>query len=214
MKTLLLSLWILAPIGVGAYHLGPGQDRLRADEAGEWIATAKAQLELAAQNTGTDEVAAGAAYAKAKAAIEEALALLPDDSSADALALRRGLRLERAKCRMFTSELPQANSELGELVRELADDPEADAAQLVAARDAFANSQYYMTWLLRLEGAGRADWEPRIESARQIYRLLAESAEARGDQRATTRFREDLEAAIRLERMEIGELQGLPLPSQ
>ena len=146
---------------------------------------------------------------KAKQAIDHALLLLPDDATH----LRRDLRIERAKCRMFTSELPQANGELAELVRELGEDG-ADPEQLARARDAYANSQYYLTWLMRLEGAGRADWEPHVESARQTYRLLAEDAEARGDAAATARHTEDLEAAIRLARMELSELQGLPLPSQ
>ena len=43
-------------------------------------------------------------------------------------------------------------------------------------------SQYYMTWLMRLEGLSADEWEPEIESARQTYRLLAEQAEAAGDQ--------------------------------
>ena len=71
-----------------------------------------------------------------------------------------------------------------------------------------------MTWLLRLEGKPREEWEPQIEAARQGYRLLAEDAERRGDQVLGRRSKEDLESAIRLERLQIQDLQGLPLPSQ
>ena len=53
-----------------------------------------------------------------------------------------------------------------------------------------------------------------MESARQAYKLLAEEAEKRGDAAAAKKHREDLEASIRLARMDLSELQGLPLPSQ
>jgi hypothetical protein len=71
-----------------------------------------------------------------------------------------------------------------------------------------------MTWLMRLEGSPRTEWEPEIQAARQNYKLLAEDALALGDTSATERGREDLESAIKLERMELKDLQGLPLPSQ
>ena len=40
-----------------------------------------------------------------------------------------------------------------------------------------AHAQYYMTWLMRLEGLGAEVWEPEAEAARQTYRLLAEDAD-------------------------------------
>jgi hypothetical protein len=43
---------------------------------------------------------------------------------------------------------------------------------------------------------------------------LATKAEAGTDQSSTKEAREDLESAIRLARMDLSELQGLPLPSQ
>ena len=97
---------------------------------------------------------------------------------------------------------------------ELAADPAADPTLLADARSTLANSQYYMTWLMRLEGLGREAWEPEVEAARQNYKLLAEEAEKRGDAAAAKKHREDLEASIRLARMDLSELQGLPLPSQ
>jgi hypothetical protein len=67
---------------------------------------------------------------------------------------------------------------------------------------------------MRLEGQPAEVWEPEIEGARQNYRLLAEQAAARGDAGALKKNQEDLESSIRLARMELSELQGLPLPSQ
>ena len=67
---------------------------------------------------------------------------------------------------------------------------------------------------MRLEGLTKEAWEPEIEAARQTYRLLAEQSESAGDTNAAKKNREDLESAVRLARMDLTELQGLPLPSQ
>ena len=71
-----------------------------------------------------------------------------------------------------------------------------------------------MTWLMRLEGKPREKWEPEIDSARATFKLLAAEATKRKDQKAAKRNLEDLEASIKLARMDLGELQGLPIPSQ
>ena len=208
MRKLLLTAWCLLPVGAGAYHYGPGQDQVLLDEAGRLMKTATAHAErarLLAEEEG-DEVAK-AAWAEAETAWAETLELLPEES----LATRREVRLERAKAQMFLSELPSANRELMGLVEEMVADEEADGELLRQARRTLANSEYYMTWLLRLEGAGREDWEPRIENARQNLKLVALEA---SDQGESEEVREDLEAVVRLARMELSELQGLPLPSQ
>jgi hypothetical protein len=67
---------------------------------------------------------------------------------------------------------------------------------------------------MRLEGEPREVWEPEIEASRQTYRLLAEQALAADDTAAAEGNQEDLEAAIRLARMDLSELQALALPSQ
>jgi hypothetical protein len=195
----------LLPLGGLAYHYGPGRARLVLDEAAAAVDEARAHARLAQGLSGED---ATAQWALASARFEAALSLLPKEHVPE----RRALTLERAKARMLCSELPQANAELRALVQELEAEPAADAALLFDARRTWANSEYYMTWLARLEGASEDEWQPRIEAARQVYKLLA-------DEPATTAetklgVQEDLEASIRLARMDLGELQGLPLPSQ
>ncbi len=197
MRTLVLLGWLLVPVMLGAYHYGPGQERLKLDDASALVAEAEGQ-------------AAAEDYGKAVETYGEALALLP----ADRVSESRRLRLERAKAQMLARQLPEANVELKALVEEVAADKSADPRLLADARDALANSQYYITWLMRLEGLGRDEWEPEIEGARQTYRLLAEQATTRGDSKAVERHQEDLESAIRLARMEPGELQGLAIPKQ
>lgn len=211
MKKSILCVWLLVPVAAGAYHMGPGQDRMLLDDAARLIADGEQHVARALEITANEgEQAAIGDWADAEAAYGEALGLLPDEPVRD----RRRLRLERAKCQMNISQLPKANSTLRGLVEELLADEGADAELLREARRAFANSEYYMTWLMRLEGAARETWEPRIEAARQTFKLLSEEASESGDDVACEKDREDLESAIRLARMDLSELQGLPLPSQ
>ena len=193
MRILLLSAWLLlVPVAL-AYHFGPGQTQQKLD------ATAKKLAE-----------AQKLAPAEAVEAFTEALKLLPDGYADEA----RKIRLQRAKVQMLAKQLPEAHADLTSLVDELSGDAAADPNLLAEARSVLANSQYYLTWLMRLEGLPREVWEPEIESARQIYRHLAEHSQTRGDAAAAKTHLEDLESTIRLARMDLSELQGLPLPSQ
>ena len=71
-----------------------------------------------------------------------------------------------------------------------------------------------MTWLLRLEGHAKEIWEPVIESSRQNYLAAADFALQAGTKPTEIKARENLEAAIKLARIDLAELQGLPLPNQ
>jgi hypothetical protein len=192
MRSVAIILWMLLPLAVVAYHLGPGQERSKGDEAAAW-------LERAAGHVAREE------WTEAVEAYEGALTTLP----ADAVPAQRRARLERARAAMKCSGLPEAHSDLTGLVAELQADPKADPALLRDARATLAGAQYYLTWLMRLEGLPREEWEPEIEAARQNYRLLAEQAVAPAER---TQRQEDLQAAIRLARMDLSELQGLPIP--
>ena len=66
-------------------------------------------------------------------------------------------------------------------------------------------------WNHKLEGLPDSAWEPEIEAARQEYKLLATSAVSSA---LAKQSGDDLEAAIRLARMDPAELYGLPIPSQ
>ena len=193
LRVFLLLGWFLVAGAATAYHFGPGQE----------------QAQLAAAAAAAEEAQFVVADAKV-AQLDAAIAALPSGRTAET----RTLRLAKAKAMMQSSQLPEANVELLALNEELAADPSTDPKLLADARDALANSQYYVTWLLRLEGEGPDAWEPEIESSRQIYKLLAENAEASGDTVNAARHREDLEASIRLARMDLSELQSKNLPKQ
>lgn len=211
MKKLVLFAWLLLPVGAFAYHYGPGQEHTREDAAASSLARAQSAAAKAREIAAREgDEAARDAWAEADEAYGEALDALPQGRPHE----MRSIRLERAKAQMFLSQLPQVRRDLEGLVEELATDPSADAALLADARGTLANSKYYMTWLLRLEGAAREEWEKEIESSRQIYKLLAEQAESQGDSKAAGRAKEDLESAVKLARADLRDLQGLPLPSQ
>ena len=211
MNRSLIALWLTLPVAAYAYHMGPGQEHMRLVEVAALIESADfhvAEAERIAAIDG-DEAAVGE-WTDAEADYAETLDLMP----AGRVAEIRRLKLERGKAQMFIAKLPIANGTLAGMVTELQNDPTADPELLADVQRTFATSQYYMTWLQRLEGAPREEWEPRIDSARQTFKLLASRAEAGTDQRKTKEAREDLESAIRLARMDLSELQGLPLPSQ
>lgn len=196
-RILILTGWLLLAVAGVTYHLtaGPSQEK----------------LDLAAARVDEAEMyAADKDFATAVEKYEQALAALPEGKKAEA----RTIRLEKAKAQMLAKQLPDAHGDLKMLVEELAADPAADQKQLAEARSAMANANYYMTWLMRLEGLPREQWEPEVEAARQTYKLLAEQAETAGDAAEAKKHKEDLESAVRLARMDLGELQGLPLPSQ
>lgn len=211
MRKLLLFVWLLVPVGAAAYHYGPGQELLRSDDASDAAtrATTLAREARAIAAAEGDQAARGT-WVEAEAAFAEALAELPG-TEVDAA---RKLRLERAKAQMFISKLPDARRELESLVDELEGDAAVEPGLLADARDALANAMYYNTWLMRLEGAPREEWEREIDSARQNYKLVAQNARGLGDESALAKTQENLESAIRLARMDIKDLQGLPLPSQ
>jgi hypothetical protein len=197
MRTFALLGWLIVPVLVGAYHYGPGQEKLQLDDVSRILAQA-------------DRLTTQEKWSEASSQYEKALALLPAGRVDEA----RRVRLQRAKVQMLDRQLPEASVALKELVDQIEADKSVDAKLRDDAREALANSQYYMTWLMRLEGIGADEWEPEVESARQTYRMLAEQADERGDKTSADKHREDLESTIRLSRMDLAQLQGLDLPKQ
>lgn len=194
-RKLWLYLWLAVPVGLLAFHQGPGKAWRARDLAGRHVEIARAAER--------DE-----SWAEAVLAYDQALATLPAGEDA----ARHSLQLARANARLFTGELPEAMADLDRLLEDLEAAP-AEAALERATREALASAQYHAAWLMRLEGADRAEWLQAADESRQNYRLLAEEAERTGDARLKDHHH-NLEAAIRLAQMDLSELQGLPLPKK
>lgn len=198
MRRILLVGWLVLPVGAWAYHEGPGQDRVA-------LEATNSVLEAAYR------AASGGDWKLAIREYEAALESLPKDPAAYDPRVAQRLQIELNKARMQSEGLIEARDELATLVEQLQADADADPTLLRDARQALARAQFYKTWLMRLEGLDRKVWEPEIEAARQNWRLLAERASSDSEM---TLHQEDLEAAVRLARMEMEDLQGLPLPSE
>lgn len=197
-KKLLTAAWLLLPVVLLAYHYGPGQAGLSRDLAAKALGAAR-------------QAEAKEEWADAAAHYADALAALPE---ADA-ARRLRLRLAQANARLMAGELPEAKADLEGL---LADVQRGNLGPALEAevRSGLASAQYYAGWLMRVEGAATDEWMAETESARQHFRLLAEQAS--GGQLAGTGqaadYQKNLEAVVRLQRMDLSELKGLPLPKQ
>ena len=195
MRKFLIFIWLLVPLGAAAYHFGPGQQSIKIDQAATHIGLAEKHL----INQEFDE---------AVIEFDEAISLLPKEN----ISTNNRLRLEKAKAQMQCSQLPEAYKDLLSMLSALNENTEP---QLIAdTKSTLANAQYYITWLMRLEGHSRDAWEPVIESSRQNYYAAAEFAKSEGNQQSADKLVENLEASIKLARIDLDELQGLPLPNQ
>jgi hypothetical protein len=197
MKILILTLWCLIPLGLVAFHYGPGRTGMVLDETALILKSADAH-------------AAADQWPEAISTYELALAKLPKEHVTEA----RPIRLKLAQARMESAALPKARQELAALSAELEADPKADPKLRDASLAALAGSRFYMTYLMKLEGLPDTEWEPEIEAARQEQKLLFQRATRSGDKQAAARHADDLESAIRLARMEPADLYGKPIPRQ
>lgn len=197
MRILLIVAWLFAGLGGVIFHFGPGQEKLEIDRVNQILKQARLEVE-------------GENWPGAVAKYDEVLAALP----AERVRESRGVALEKAKAQMMAAELPKARESLEALLTEVRESEPVDRELEAEVQSTLANSQYYMTWLMRLEGLPREEWMPEVEAARQHYAQLTERAKDLGDPELLKRSSEDLESTVRLARMDLNELQSLPLPSQ
>lgn len=192
-KKILFTLWLLVPVALLAYHFGPGQSRLSTERAAKAIAEARA-------------LEAAESWPEAVQAWADALAATP----ADKKLARFQLRLAHANARIYAGELPEAMADMETLLTET-HAAKVDAAFQREVRSSLGSARYYTAWLMRLEGAATDEWLVQSESARQHFRLLAEETKTTS---LAAGFEKNLEATVRLEQMDLSELQGLPLPKK
>jgi hypothetical protein len=197
MRTLLIVAWLFTGLGGVIYHFGPGQEKLEMDHINRIMKDARTAVDN--QN-----------WPDAVSKFDEVLGALPSEKVAES----RSIILEKAKAQMMAAELPKARQSLETLLMDARSDQESDPRFVAEVESTLANSQYYMTWLMRLEGLPEEEWMPEIEAARQHYTQLTQTAKELGDSELAMRSAEDLESSIRLARMDLGDLQALPLPSQ
>jgi hypothetical protein len=197
MRIFLILAWLFVGLGAGIYHFGPGQKRLQLDQIASMISEARQMVESERWEEAVEQ-------------FDAILSALPGEHRLESMQFQ----LEKAKAQMMAAQLPMARRGLEQLLVDLQNEPQASPELIADAQSALANSQYYMAWLMRLEGLPEDEWMAEIESCRQHYTQLMKDAGKMGDAMLAQRASEDMESAIRLARMDLGELQGLPLPNQ
>ncbi|MFM7866530.1 MAG: hypothetical protein ACKPHU_20165, partial [Planctomycetaceae bacterium] len=156
MKKSLLLFWLALPVVGGVYHLTAGEFHMQMDQVGWHLRTGRSAVQKSEWHRAARE-------------FEKALELVPDDQDQ----LRRDVRLQLAQAKIHSAGLPDANEDLKKLLTEVtADDVQpTDPVLQSRVRETLAESQYYLAWLMRLEGVASEEWLPELESARQNYRL-------------------------------------------
>jgi hypothetical protein len=197
MRILLIIAWLFVGLGAVIYHYGPGQEKLEMDRI-------DSVLEQARSNVSLEK------WSDAIPLFDKVMSELPIEKQE--LAYR--VQLEKAKAQMLSAKLPEARRSLETLLTEIRDSENPNENLIVETQNALANAQYYRTWLMRREGLSEEVWGPEIESARQHYTQIHEKSLAAGDADLAKKAAEDLESAVRLARMDLDDLQGLPLPNQ
>ena len=190
-RKLAVGLWLLAPVALLGFHYGPGQRGVAGD------AVARATDAALAAESRQEWSAAAQAWRSAVAEVPE--------GDVDA---RTDLSLKYQMARVRDGQLPEAMEETAALLDSAAKSG-ASAATQREVRTQLAAMHYWAAWLMRLEGASAQEWEPVADYSRQNFRLLAETEPAGDDAQ-----KRNVEAVIRLQRMDLSELQGLPLPKQ
>ena len=193
-KNILIFLWTLAPVVLLAYHYGPGQNSLAREAS-------KAKIHAAIDFEKKSE------WLKAIDAYNEALTSLPDND----ITKRLQLQLARANAQIHVGELPEAMLVMDHLLDEASNLNNKSLENKIRA--SLASTQYYAGWLMRLELAEKEEWMESIEKARQNFRLLAEES-IKTNSKSHEDHKKNLEAVVRLARMDLSELQALPLPKK
>jgi hypothetical protein len=197
MRIVIVIAWLFVGLGGLIFHLGPGREQAKLDQVDQILGRAQRAIDLQE-------------WDQAVAEFDSALVAIPADKTLQT----REVILAKAKAQMMCGKLPDARQAIEQLLVETRDDPNSDPRFVADVESTLANAQFYMTWLMRLEGLKKEEWLPEIESARQHYVQVCQIGRRLDDPTLIRRSLEDLEAAIRLARMDLEELQGLPLPSQ
>ena len=184
-------LWLITPVGLLAFHYGPGQQHLVNDAAADQLRDAS-KLAEAARESGTIED-----WTLAIEAYETALAMIPEEKEEE----KARTRLAIARSRMGQGDLVQALVDLETLLDEVLNadatiNDRADKNRRTNVngssrdqnmqsprgegledeiRETLARNEYFIAWRMRLDGSDIDAWRREVDNARRHFRYLAES---------------------------------------
>jgi hypothetical protein len=182
MRKTLVLLWLLFPIGVGAYHFNLGPKQMARERA-------HARLQEIRRLQQADEPDWEAVIQSYQQLVEE----LPPDE--DPLVLYE-IRLAVCEAQLETLNLAAAIDELTRLLQETAQVYGENAPITRGVREQLGKAHYYATWVLKTNGAAESEWRPFAERARQLFRYLAELENPHEFQQYEDRVRQQFEHAL------------------
>jgi hypothetical protein len=192
-RKIIILLWCAVPLLAIAWHYGPGQTALARDHAASHLNSARA---FAAQED----------YEQSLQNFAATLADLPAEDPA-----RAPIELEQAVVTAASGDLLLGIEQMSDLLKRLADQGQGNETLARATRSELGEAHYHAAWLMRLEGASTDEWTAEADAARQHFRLLTETASDASDEEMSAK---NLESVIRLQRLDLNELMGLPLPKK
>ena len=196
MKKYFVLLWLLFPVPVLVFHYAKGRDWMELDVARDLMRRAES-AEKAHDWAGAERL-----YREADGHIA---------SDRRELKLRAGLSIIRTEVR--TGGVVAALDDAEKLLADetFATMPETFRSE---ARETISRIHYHAAWVMRLEGAHRELWMEEAELARQGYRSLVEYDLESASAERIRPAKEDLEAAVALQRLSYGALIARPLPEE
>ena len=127
----------------------------------------------------------------------------------------RRVRWARARAMVRAGEIWSGIGELEQLLEELHDASDEQAALARGAREELATAYYYGARLLRLSGMPAQEWRVESGKARQNFRYLAERAIERGESPDVAQsYQRNVELVLNLEQASLVDIQGKPLPKE
>jgi len=121
--------------------------------------------------------------------------------------------LDRAKALTNTAQISNATNILEQLVHQI-DQRHYSSDLTDEVRANLAICQYYIAWHMRHDGMLRSDWMPELESSRQIFKFLAVKYRDSQQPERSRAMQKNLEAVIRLKRMDLPTLRSMELPEE
>ena len=235
--------WALVPVGLIAFHFGPGQGLAARDQAVrlhtraidfETTATDLQAVAYAAHlevielrrasflENGPDvSTELGEALEREELSYSDAAEAWQITADAfttveDAILLEDGADASSIRWAKARAQVRAGDIWGGAGEFELLLDELEDESELaLATREELARAHYFGARLLRVNGEPAEDWRAEATKARQHFRYLAEQAAERGAASDVVRGLEDnVERVLDLEQLDLSEIQGTPFPKE
>lgn len=235
--------WALVPVGLVAFHFGPGQGLDARDQAVRLhtraigFETRASELQEVAYDAHLDviqlrrmtfledgpdvEAELGSALERERLAYGEAAQAWQETADAfttveEALFEEDGEDSSGIRWAKARAQVRAGDIWGGAGEFELLLDELGDETELAkATREELARAHYFGARLMRVNGEPAEDWRPEAIKARQHFRYLAEKAAGSGASADVVRGLEDnVERVLDLEQLDLSEIEGTPFPKQ